>query len=267
VGVLIGETAKANIKDVFPVLYIALGVFAVVFFVLLFVRIPEPHIEQSKEPLGQLMKGALSYRHFVLGAIAIFVYVGVEVGTPYLMLYWLSELPEVGKTIAGSVAGTYWFLMLIGRLAGASIGSKVSSRTMLSVTSLVGGILVLVSIFMPMHTMVSLPVLQHSATGALYFGFANVPINAMFIVLVGLCTSVMWGGIFNLAVEGLGKYTAAASGIFMVMVCGGGILPAFQGWVADKVGELGSYWVVVAGMAYLLFYALLGSRQVVKNEN
>jgi FHS family L-fucose permease-like MFS transporter len=267
VGVLIGETAKANIKDVFPVLYIALGVFALVFVVLSFVRIPEPHIEQSKEPLGKLMKGALGYRHFILGAIAIFVYVGVEVGTPYLMLYWLSELPEVGKTIAGSVAGTYWFLMLIGRLAGASIGSKVSSRSMLTVTSLVGGLLVLVAIFMPLHTMISLPVLQHSATGALYFGLARVPISAMFIVLVGLCTSVMWGGIFNLAVEGLGKYTAAASGIFMVMVCGGGILPAFQGWVADKVGELGSYWVVLAGMAYLLFYALLGSRQVVKNEN
>ncbi len=267
VGVLIGETAKANIKDVFPVLYIALGVFALVFVVLSFVRIPEPHIEQSKEPLGKLMKGALGYRHFILGAIAIFVYVGVEVGTPYLMLYWLSELPEVGKTIAGSVAGTYWFLMLIGRLAGASIGSKVSSRSMLTVTSLVGGLLVLVAIFMPLHSMISLPVLQHSATGALYFGLARVPISAMFIVLVGLCTSVMWGGIFNLAVEGLGKYTAAASGIFMVMVCGGGILPAFQGWVADKVGELGSYWVVLAGMAYLLFYALLGSRQVVKNEN
>ena len=266
VGVLIGETAKANIKDVFPVLYIALGVFALVFVVLSFVRIPEPHIEQSKEPLGKLMKGALGYRHFILGAIAIFVYVGVEVGTPYLMLYWLSELPEVGKTIAGSVAGTYWFLMLIGRLAGASIGSKVSSRSMLTVTSLVGGLLVLVAIFMPLHSMISLPVLQHSATGALYFGLARVPISAMFIVLVGLCTSVMWGGIFNLAVEGLGKYTAAASGIFMVMVCGGGILPAFQGWVADKVGELGSYWVVLAGMAYLLCYALLGSRQVVKNE-
>ncbi len=221
-------------------------------------------MEQRKEPLKDLMKGALSYRHFVLGALAIFVYVGVEVGTPYLMLYWLSDYAAVGKTIAGSVAGTYWFLMLIGRLAGASIGSKVSSRTMLSVTSMVGIVLVLFAILMPQHMMVSLPVLQYSATGALYFGLAHVPINAMFIVLVGLCTSVMWGGIFNLAVEGLGKYTAAASGIFMVLVCGGGILPAFQGWVADKVGELPSYWVVVAGLVYLLFYALVGSKQAVK---
>ena len=72
----------------------------------------------------------------------------------------------------------------------------------------------------------------------------------------------MWGGIFNLAVEGLGKYLSAASGIFMVMVVGGGILPAFQGWVADVAGYLTSYWVIIAALAYLLFYALIGSKNV-----
>lgn len=87
----------------------------------------------------------------------------------------------------------------------------------------------------------------------------------MFIVLVGLCTSIMWGGIFNLAVEGLGKYLAAASGIFMVLVCGGGILPAIQGWVADIANFNVSYWVIIAGLAYLLFYALIGSKNVNKD--
>ncbi|HOO69884.1 MAG TPA: MFS transporter [Bacteroidales bacterium] len=259
VGILIGEAAKANIKDVFPVLYIALGVFALVFLVLLAVKIPEPHVAQSKEPLKQLMTGALKYRHFILGAVAIFVYVGVEVGTPGIMIYWLSDNPEVGKTIAGFVAGTYWLLMLVGRLIGASVGSKISSKVMLSVTSAVGLLLILLTIFSSTDTMVSLPVLQRSALGALSFGMAQVPINAMFIVLVGLCTSIMWGSIFNLAVEGLGKYTAAASGIFMVLVCGGGILPAIQGFVADKAGYISSYWVIIIGLAYLLFYALVGS--------
>jgi len=259
VGILIGEAAKANIKDVFPVLYIALGVFALVFLVLLAVKIPEPHVAQSKEPLKQLMTGALKYRHFILGAVAIFVYVGVEVGTPGIMIYWLSDNPEVGKTIAGFVAGTYWLLMLVGRLIGASVGSKISSKVMLSATSAVGLLLIFLAIFSSTETMVSLPVLQRSALGALSFGMAEVPINAMFIVLVGLCTSIMWGSIFNLAVEGLGKYTAAASGIFMVLVCGGGILPAIQGFVADKAGYISSYWVIIIGMAYLLFYALVGS--------
>ncbi|HOO94243.1 MAG TPA: MFS transporter [Proteiniphilum sp.] len=261
VGVLIGEAAKANIKDVFPVMYIAMGVFAVVFFVLLSVNIPEPYVTKNKESLKQLMTGALKFRHFVLGAVAIFVYVGVEVGTPGVMIYWLSDHPEVGKTIAGVVAGTYWLLMLAGRLVGASIGSKVSSKAMLTVTSFVGMVLILLAIFSSTSTMVSLPVLERNA-GSLSFGFAEVPINAMYIVLVGLCTSIMWGGIFNLAVEGLGKYTAAASGIFMVLVSGGGIVPAIQGGVADAAGYLPSYWVVLICLAYLFYYAVIGSKNV-----
>jgi FHS family L-fucose permease-like MFS transporter len=261
VGVLIGETTKARIEDVFPVMYIAMGVFALIFFVLLFVDIPEPRAEKSSEPLKKLMSGALQFRHFVLGAIAIFIYVGVEVGTPGLLILWLSDTP-VGKTTAGFVAGTYWFLMLIGRLIGASLGGKISSRTMLGTASFIGLILIAAAIFYPVTSVVTLPVLLRSATGALSFGLAEVPINAMFIVLVGFCTSIMWGSIFNLAVEGLGKYTEAASGIFMALVCGGGILPAIQGQIADMAGYINSYWLIFVGLAYLLYYALIGSKNV-----
>jgi FHS family L-fucose permease-like MFS transporter len=155
--------------------------------------------------------------------------------------------------------------MLIGRLAGASLGSKVSSKTMLSFTSGLGLILIALAIFSPESIMVSLPVIQKSAAGALSFGLAEVPINAMFIVLVGLCTSIMWGGIFNLAVEGLGKYLAAASGIFMVMVCGGGLLPLLQGKIVDLTSYLSSYWLIFICLGYLLFYALIGSKNVNKD--
>lgn len=261
VGVLIGETTKARIEDVFPVMYIAMGVFALIFFVLLFVDIPEPRAEKSSEPLKKLMSGALQFRHFVLGAIAIFIYVGVEIGTPGLLILWLSDTP-VGKTTAGFVAGTYWFLMLIGRLIGASLGGKISSRTMLGTASFIGLILIAAAIFSPVTSVVTLPVLLRSATGALSFGLAEVPFNAMFIVLVGFCTSIMWGSIFNLAVEGLGKYTEAASGIFMALVCGGGILPAIQGQIADMAGYINSYWLIFVGLAYLLYYALIGSKNV-----
>lgn len=268
VGILIGETTKAQITDVFPIMYIAMGVFALVFFVLLAVSIPQPHSEKTvSEPMGTLMSGALKFRHFVLGAIAIFVYVGVEVGTPGVLNYFLVDpaTPNaLNATTAGFVAGTYWFLMLIGRLVGASIGAKVSSKTMLTFASGLGLVLVLAAMFSSASTLVSLPVLK-SIDGVTSFGLLEVPINAAFLVLVGLCTSIMWGGIFNLAVEGLGKYLAAASGIFMVMVCGGGILPALQGWVADFAGYMPSYWVIVAGLAYLLFYALVGSKNVNKD--
>ena len=257
VGILIGEAAKAQITDVFPVMYVAMGVFAVIFFVLTAVKIPEPHAEQSSEPLKKLMAGSLQFRHFVLGAIAIFVYVGVEVASPYIMLYWLSDNPEIGAVIGGSVAGTYWLLMLVGRLIGVVIGGKVSSKSMLTFTSGLGIILTLLAIFSPSSSLVSLPVFKSGATG---LGLAEVPINAMFIVLVGLCTSIMWGSIFNLAVEGLGKYTAAASGIFMTLVAGGGLIPAFQGWVADIAGYLPSYWVMVVCLMFLMYYALIGSK-------
>ena len=271
VGILIaGSIEKATISQIFPVMYTAMAVFAFAFFVLLFVRIPEPNAAATTEPISTLMNGALKFRHFVLGAIAIFVYVGIEVGVPGTLNLFLTDPVEKGgagiaSTISGFVVGTYWFLMLIGRLAGASLGAKVSSKAMLTFTSALGLILVFLAIFSSTGTLVNLPVLQQSATGGLSFGFAEVPINAMYLVLVGLCTSIMWGGIFNLAVEGLGKYLAAASGLFMVLVCGGGILPVIQGWVADVAGFMASYWVIIAALAYLLYYGLVGCKNVNKD--
>ena len=113
---------------------------------------------------------------------------------------------------------------MIGRLFGASFGAKISSKAMLSSAATVGMIFILIAIFAPATTKVSMPVFLSDIS----FGMVEVPVGIMFMALCGLCTSIMWGGIFNLAVEGLGKYTAAASGIFMVMVCGGGILPLIQ---------------------------------------
>ena len=271
VGILIaGSIEKATISQIFPVMYTAMAVFALAFLVLLFVPISEPNAATTTEPIGKLMSGALKFRHFILGAIAIFVYVGIEVGVPGTLNLFLTDPVEKGgagiaSTISGFVVGTYWFLMLIGRLAGASLGAKVSSKAMLTFTSALGLLLVFLAIFSPTDSFVNLPVLQQSATGGLSFGLAEVPINAMYLVLVGLCTSIMWGGIFNLAVEGLGKYLAAASGLFMVLVCGGGILPVIQGVVADMAGFMASYWVIIAALAYLLFYGLIGCKNVNKD--
>lgn len=271
VGILIaGSIEKATISQIFPVMYTAMAVFALAFFVLLFVPIPEPNTATATEPIGKLMSGALKFRHFILGAIAIFVYVGIEVGVPGTLNLFLTDPVEKGgagiaSTISGFVVGTYWFLMLVGRLAGASLGAKISSKAMLTFTSALGLILVFLAIFSSTDSLVNLPVLQQSATGGLSFGLAEVPINAMYLVLVGLCTSIMWGGIFNLAVEGLGKFLAAASGLFMVLVCGGGILPVIQGLVADMAGFMASYWVIIAALAYLLFYGLIGCKNVNKD--
>ena len=271
-GLLIPQGIKnAQIVNVFPLMYAALAIFAFAFIVLLLTKIPETQRDNTPAKAVENSKyGPLSFRHFILGAVAIFVYVGVEVGIPNVLQKWLQnpDLNVLGsgvnaEAIAGSVAATYWLLMLVGRLLGAAVGSKVSAKSMLAVVSSVGLVLTLAAMFVP-HSMINMPVFN----GAAGFGLVSVPVNAALLVLTGLCTSIMWGGIFNLAVEGLGKYTEKASGIFMVLVCGGGILPLLQNAIVDMAGGIGyltSYWVIVVCLAYIFYYALVGCKNVNKN--
>ena len=260
VGYLMGDVSKASISDANPALFVAMAIFALAFVVLISMQIPEPHVAESNQTKDDKYS-AWSFRHFVLGAIAIFIYVGVEVGIPNIANLFMTNELGIATAEAGTIVGTYWFLMLIGRLAGASVAAKVSSKKMLIAVASLGLVFVLTAILAPITTTVVMPVFKSDIS----FGYVEVPMSIMFFVLCGLCTSVMWGGIFNLAVEGLGKYTAAASGIFMMMVCGGGILPAIQGWIADMTNFISSYWLIVAGMLYFLFYALVGSKNVNKN--
>ena len=264
VGYLIGTiSAGTSIADANPALFLAMGIFALAFIVLFSMQIPEPHAAQANVNAVKNTHSPMSFRHFILGAIAIFLYVGIEVGIPNIANLFMTSGSEanglgIDTTTAGSVVGTYWFLMFIGRLTGGSLGAKFSSKGMLTFVSALGILFVVLAILTPTTQVVNMPVFKADIS----FGLAEVPMSIMFLVLCGLCTSVMWGGIFNLATEGLGKYTAAASGIFMAMVCGGGILPAIQGAVADVVGYVESYWVIVLALAFLLFYALVGSKNV-----
>lgn len=264
VGYLIGTiSAGTSIADANPALFLAMGIFALAFIVLFSMQIPEPHAAQANVNAVRDTHSPMSFRHFILGAIAIFLYVGIEVGIPNIANLFMTGSSEtnglgIDTTTAGSVVGTYWFLMFIGRLTGGSLGAKFSSKGMLTFVSALGILFVVLAILTPTTQVVNMPVFKADIS----FGLAEVPMSIMFLVLCGLCTSVMWGGIFNLATEGLGKYTAAASGIFMAMVCGGGILPAIQGAVADVVGYMQSYWVIVIALAFLLFYALVGSKNV-----
>ena len=269
-GVFVPSIANAQIKQVFPLMFIALAIFALAFVVILFTHIPEnERVEKATTSNDESNIGPMSFRHFVLGAIAIFIYVGVEVGIPNVLQKWLQNggldvAAGNAEGIAATVAATYWLLMFFGRLAGAALGAKFSAKAMLTSVSLLGLVLVGGAMVLDPTNTVNLPVFK----GTDGFGLAEVPVNAALLVLCGLCTSVMWGGIFNLAVEGLGKYTERASGIFMALVCGGGILPLLQNGIVDWTGNyLTSYWVIVAGLAYLLYYALIGSKNVNKNIN
>ena len=264
-GYLIGgEVAKAKVMDAAPAMYIAIGIFVLAFLVLAFSAIPEPHMETAEEkanrtPVLKDILATLKFRHFTLGAIAIFMYITVETGIPnqanlYMSAEKLGDAANpafVGAAVAGAVVGVYWFCMMIGRLIGGAIGGKVSSRAQIAFCSLVGILLMLATIYTPVK-MVTV------------FG-KTFPLSMCFMALCGLVTSVMWGGIFNMAAEGLGKYVPMGSGIFMAMVVGGLMLPV-QGMVADKVGYLNSYWFTIALLAYILFYALVGSRVTKRAE-
>ena len=251
VGALVGASvAGKTIADVNTVLYIAMAVFAVVFIILYFTPIAEP------EGAGQDVvyeRTPWAFKHFVLGAVAIFLYVGIEVGIPATLISYLKD--SLGFGVAGFIAGLYWLLMLVGRFVGSAIGGNVSSKTMVATVS--AAAIVLIVAAMILGDTITIPFI-----GDWTFAIVNIPIAALLLVLCGLCTSIMWGCSYNLAVEGLGKYTAKASGIFMMMVVGGGIVPLIQSAVAGQFGEMISYIVPLVGVIYILYYALVGSKNV-----
>ena len=261
VGMLIGVLSKqTQIGDVNPLLFIGIGIFAVAFVILSFVSIPEPNLSKGKKKAYS--HSPWNFRHTVLGVIGIFFYVGIEIGIPGTLNFYLADQKATGagvvgdaSTIAGAIVAIYWLLMLVGRTLSGFISGSISSRKQLIAVSATAIVLVVMAIFIPKTS--TLPVPEF-----LYEGGAEVPVSAFLLILCGLCTSIMWGGIFNLAVEGLGKYTAQASGIFMMMVVGGGVMPLIQSAIAKASGYMTSYWLVVAMLAYLLFYGLIGSKNV-----
>ncbi len=270
-GSLIGEAAKAKISDATPALMIALAIFVIAFIVILFTKIEEP--EQASEEEGQmaLVKGACQYRHFLLGVLAIALYGAVEVGPPTYILQYLTAAPDAATpglgmdaAYCGTLGAVYFLMMLAGRLLGGVVGGKISTKAMIATVSSVAVVLLAIGIFLPADVRVSIPGVDWVA---LKLVWGEVPVGIFLFLLVGLCASVMWGGIFNLATEGLGKYTAIASGIFMAAVCGFAISVGIQGWVADLTGSyLASFFVPLAAAAYILFYALIGSKPAKTEE-
>lgn len=338
VGALIGQlTSKTQMGDVAPLLWIAMGIFAASFVIISFVKIPEPNMGSKNGKAVKFTHSPWNFRHTVLGVIAIFFYVGIEIGIPGTLNFYLADQKATGagvlgdaSTIAGAVVALYWLLMLVGRSTSSVISGKVSTRTQLVTVTSVCMVLIFFAIITPKESRINVPSILYdpveSVSGTLSSAgmqqgeidafIANpsedklaayteqtpvivndaqgnettmqrtvirnsekqpheivnsvanvpgVPISALFLILCGLCTSVMWGGIFNLAVEGLGKYTAQASGIFMMMVVGGGVIPLIQQLIAKSQGYMVSYYLIIAAVAYIFFYAVWGCINVNKD--
>ena len=259
VGVLVGTlTKETTMASVAPLVITGIVIFVLAFVIISFVKIQEPQANLSKVKYEH---SPLAFRHCTLGIIAIFFYVGIEIGIPGELNAWISrENFEGAAAVAGSLAALYWLMMLIGRSLSSVISGKVSTRAQLIIASGVAICLVLIAILLPEDITFRSPGIE-----ALNITSGEVPLKTLFLFLCGLCTSVMWGGIFNLATEGLGKYTPKASGLFMTMVVGGGIMPFIQDWIGRSVGYVASYWLVLAMLAYIFYYALFGSRNVNKD--
>ncbi|MDE5712727.1 MAG: MFS transporter, partial [Muribaculaceae bacterium] len=259
VGVLVGTlTKETTMASVAPLVITGIVIFVLAFIIISFVKIQEPQANLSKVKYEH---SPLSFRHCTLGIIAIFFYVGIEIGIPGEMNAWISREPfEGAAAVAGSLAALYWLMMLIGRSVSSAISGKVSSRAQLLTASGVAIVLVLIAILLPEDITFKSPGIE-----ALNITSGEVPMKTLFLFLCGLCTSVMWGGIFNLATEGLGKYTPKASGLFMTMVVGGGIMPFIQDWIGRSVSYVASYWLVFAMLVYIFYYALIGSKNVNKD--
>ena len=256
VGVLVGTlTKETTMASVAPLVVTGIVIFVLAFIVISFVRMNEPQANLSNVKYEH---SPLAFRHCLLGIVAIFFYVGIEIGIPGEMNAWISrENFEGAAAVAGSLAALYWLMMLVGRFLSSIISGKVSTRAQLVTASSVAIILVLIAIFLPESVTFKSPEIKMLN---IYSG--EVPMKCLFLFLCGLCTSVMWGGIFNLATEGLGKYTAKASGLFMMMVVGGGIMPFIQDWIGRTAGYVNSYWLVFATLVYIFYYAVIGSKNV-----
>ena len=190
---------------------------------------------------------------FLLGIVAIFLYVGMEVSTANITnLFMLNEL-HVDPTSAGAVVGTYWIFMLVGRLVGAAVGTVIRSRTQLIIVASVALLLYLGAIFTPLSYTLSLPALDSDFNIVM----TTLPVSIAMLIAVGFCNSVMWTCVFILATQGLGRSTNLAAGVFMMMVFGGGVIPALQGRLVDVFGSFQPTYVVGAFcLAFILGYAL-----------
>ena len=149
VGALVGViTRSTSVADVAPLLWLGMAIFVVAFLVISFVAIPEPHMAKKGGKKAKHSHSAWSFRHLVLGVVGIFFYVGIEVGIPGILIFYLTDL--TGSVAVGTaVASFYWLLMLVGRFGSSLISGVVSSRAQLIFVSSMAIVLIVVAIFLP----------------------------------------------------------------------------------------------------------------------
>ncbi|MFT6690434.1 MAG: FHS family L-fucose permease-like MFS transporter [Colwellia sp.] len=208
----------------------------------IFSYIKLPVIEHIEESVAEkpIAGSAWEYRHLVLGAIGIFVYVGAEVSIGSFLVSFFNDPNIAGleESQAAKYIAYYWGGAMVGRFIGAAVMQKLAAGKVLAFNAFMAVVFIIITIL---------------ASGQI----------AMFaILLVGLCNSIMFPTIFSLAINGLGQHTSQGSGILCLAIVGGAILPLIQGVLADSIGLQNSFFLPIICYVFIAYYGLSGSKPV-----
>jgi MFS transporter, FHS family, L-fucose permease len=218
--------------------YLVFGIILIAFAVAMAVfKLPDMAAEHKSDASGE--HGSVwRYRHLVLGAVGIFVYVGAEVSIGSFLVNYLGQ-PYIGNLsmkVAAGYVSLYWGGAMVGRFIGSGLLRKIKTGTLLGINAIVACLLV--------------------CTTMIAFGHV-----AMWsIILVGLFNSIMFPSIFTLSIEGLGPLTGDGSGILVAAIVGGAIIPEVQGLIADRIGIHHAFFLPALCYIYIAYFAFRGSR-------
>lgn len=202
-----------------------------------YLKLPEMR-EEDESGTSETQGSAWQYKHLVMGAVGIFVYVGAEVSIGSFLVNFLGEdyIAGLEEHDAAKYIAYYWGGAMVGRFIGAGVMQKIAAGKVLAFNACAAMVLILVT-------------MMTSGQVAMWS-----------ILLVGLCNSIMFPTIFSLAITGLGNHTSQGSGILCLAIVGGAILPVFQGMLADSIGIQASFILPVFCYAYIAYYGLIGSK-------
>ena len=222
-----------------PYVFIALALIALALAIAMF-NLPKIEATREFRPMGETDAAARDLwkqRQLILGALGIFLYVGAEVAIGSFLINYFTQ-PEIGNLtvkVAAGLVSLYWFGAMIGRFIGAAVLQKLSTRTVLGTVAVVACLLVLTSM---------------ASRGWLAM---------VTIILVGLFNSVMFPSIFSLGIEGLGPLTGKGSGLLVMAIVGGAIIPVAEGALADHIGIHHAFILPALCYVYIAYYGFRGS--------
>jgi FHS family L-fucose permease-like MFS transporter len=222
--------------------YVVIGL-ALLLFAIIIGMFKLPAMPQA-ERHGQKGDSIWRYTHLVLGAVGIFVYVGAEVSIGSFLINYFAQ-PDIGnlsELAASKYVSYYWGGAMVGRFVGSAILQKVKTGTLLGLAATAAVLLVCTSML---------------TTG---------PVAMWSIILVGFFNSIMFPSIFTLGIAKLGPLTGDGSGLLIMAIVGGAIIPVAQGWIADHIGIHHAFLLPVLCYAYIVYYGLRGSRPVIPSE-